>query len=137
MLEFRHRGNCHASQCRRLGYPIVGHYDTWMIDCVQLLVERNHNYNIFSSWSNTSDYIETPERFGTVPLQSAELNTAIQVIDPHACTIQFLMTMFAYLGYLHRYEAHKIDFRPKLFMQSNGHQTAVTAGAWKIGMSTL
>ena len=40
MAERRHRYNQHVSERRRLGFPKLGHSDTWLIDSLQLLVER-------------------------------------------------------------------------------------------------
>jgi hypothetical protein len=36
---------------------------------------------IFPDWSNTNDYISTPEHFGTVALHSVELAEAIKAIE--------------------------------------------------------
>ena len=81
MAERRHRYNHNVSARRRLGFPKIGHYDTWLIDSLQLLVERNHGVLLYPEWSNASDYVDTPERFGTVVLHSRELHTAIQDIQ--------------------------------------------------------
>ena len=80
MAERRHRYNHNVSARRRLGFPKIGHYDTWLIDSLQLLVERNHGVLLYPEWSNASDYVDTPESFGTVVLHSRELHTAIQDI---------------------------------------------------------
>jgi len=81
LAERRHRHNKHASERRRLGFPKIGHSDTWLIDELQLLVERNHGVLLYPDWSNTSDYQTTPESFGTVSLHSPALGAAIQQID--------------------------------------------------------
>ena len=81
MAEWRHRYNQHVSEHRRFGFPKIGHSDTWLIDSLQLLVERNHGVLIFPDWSNTSDYISTLEHFGTVALHSVELADAIKAIE--------------------------------------------------------
>ena len=67
--EWRHRYNQHCSEKRRLGFPKLGHYDTWLTDSLQSLVERNHGVLLYPEWSNASDYLSTSEAFGTVPLQ--------------------------------------------------------------------
>ena len=77
LAEFRHRYNQRCSERRRAGFPKLGHYDTWLVDKLQRLVELNHNKALFPDWSNTSDYITTDERFGTVPIYSEELKVAI------------------------------------------------------------
>ena len=40
MAEWRHRYNQHVSERRRLGFPRIGHSDTWLIDYLQIIVER-------------------------------------------------------------------------------------------------
>jgi hypothetical protein len=80
MAEWRHRFNQRISERRRLGFPKLGHYDTWLIDQYQLLVLANHNVLAYPGWTNASDFVDTPESFGTVPLHSAELGAAIAAI---------------------------------------------------------
>ena len=82
--EFRHRLNHGVSERRRLGFPRLGHVDTWLVDSLQLLVEENHGVLLFPDWSNASDFLSTPETFGTVPLHSNELGAAIAAIDVRA-----------------------------------------------------
>lgn len=77
ILEFRHRYNHRASERRRAGFPKLGHFDTWLIDKLQRLYELNHSTQFLPGWSNTSDYVDTPEKFDTVPLHSAELGQAM------------------------------------------------------------
>ena len=77
LAQFRHRYNQRCSERRRAGFPKVGHYDTWLIDKLQELVSLNHGKLLFPEWSNTSDLIDTPERFGTVPIYSDELRAAL------------------------------------------------------------
>ena len=81
LAEFRHRYNHRVSERRRTGFPKLGHYDTWLIDSLQLIVERNHGVQLFEGWSNTSDFVDTPERCGTVCLHSPELGAAIEAIE--------------------------------------------------------
>jgi len=81
MAEWRHRYNQHVSERRRLGFPRIGHYDTWLIDYLQLIVERNHGVLLYPDWSNASDYATTRERFGTVAIHSHELADAINNIE--------------------------------------------------------
>ena len=59
MAEWRHRYNQHVSERRRLGFPRIGHYDTWLIDYLQIIVERNHGVLLYPDWSNASDYETT------------------------------------------------------------------------------
>ena len=41
LSERRHRHNHRVSQLRRYGFPTLGHYDTWLIDQLQVLVLMN------------------------------------------------------------------------------------------------
>jgi hypothetical protein len=81
MAEWRHRYNQHVSERRRLGFPRIGHSDTWLIDYLQIIVERNHGVLLYPDWSNASDYETTRERFGTVAIHSQELADAINNIE--------------------------------------------------------
>lgn len=81
LSERRHRYNHKINENKRLGFPKLGHYDTWKIDMLQLLVENNHNVLLFPDWSNASDYKPTPENFGTVALHTHELHLAVENIQ--------------------------------------------------------
>lgn len=89
MAERRHRYNHKVSERRRLGFPRIGHFDTWLIDSVQVLVEKNHGVLLFPEWSNASDYKTTPESFGTVCMHSDALQDAMNKIkldtQPELC----------------------------------------------------
>ena len=80
MAEWRHRHNQGVSERRRLGFPRIGHYDTWLIDHLQKLIQHNHGVIYYPDWSNASDHVPTGETFGTVPIHSAELAAAIEGI---------------------------------------------------------
>ena len=57
-----------------LHYPNIEHYDTWLIDLHQTLVEQNHNTLMYPTWINLSSIsLETIETFGFVSLASKEL----------------------------------------------------------------
>ena len=77
---WRHCYNQHISERRRLGFPKIGHSQTWLIDKVQLLVEQNHGTLAYAHWSNESDYARTAEKFCTVPLHTEQLGAAVQAI---------------------------------------------------------
>lgn len=79
--ERRHRHNHNVSVQRRPGFPDLGHYDTWLIDELQLLVESNFGVLLYSSWSNSSDFKQTPESLGTVALHYKDLSDAVNEID--------------------------------------------------------
>ena len=52
----------------------------WLIDLLQLLVEENHGTLLYPNWTNTADYADTTESFGTVRLHSDFLDAALQQI---------------------------------------------------------
>ena len=37
LTERRHRHNQNTSERRRVDFPVIGHYDTWLIDSLQIL----------------------------------------------------------------------------------------------------
>jgi hypothetical protein len=76
--EHGHRYNHRISERRRASFPNIGHFDTWRVDALQLLVEHNHNVLVYPNWSNTADFIDTEETFGTVPLQCNLLTSGVQ-----------------------------------------------------------
>ena len=79
--EYRQRYNQRMSERRRIGFPQIGHYDTWLVDAVQILVDYNHNVHIYSSLLNSTDNLDADETFGTVPLQSNELTIAVNQLS--------------------------------------------------------
>ena len=79
-LEHRHRYNHRVAERKRPCFPLIGHYDTWLVDAIQILVEHNHNVLVYATWSNGQDWAETPETFGTIPLQMGELTNAIRAL---------------------------------------------------------
>jgi hypothetical protein len=80
MQLFRHRFNQRRSRAKREHHPQLRHYDTFLIDTLQVLVQANHNVDIFPHWSNSCDYIPTAEKIGKVPLCSDELHAAVKKI---------------------------------------------------------
>ena len=80
-FEHRHRYNHRMGERRRAGFPLFGHYDSWLVDAIQILVEKNHNVLVYPTWANSQDWDETPETFGTVPLQPSELTEAVNALS--------------------------------------------------------
>jgi hypothetical protein len=78
LLQYCVRYNLKMAIRHRAGFPSLQHFDTHLIDKLQLLVERNHNVQIFPGWLNSSDYADTPESFIIVPLNCAALAEAVQ-----------------------------------------------------------
>lgn len=81
LRERRHRHNHRCSENRRSGFPRIGHYDTWMIDQYQLLVQANHGIILYPHWVNASDYKNTPETFGTIALHDEELANKLAALE--------------------------------------------------------
>jgi hypothetical protein len=81
LRERRHRHNHKCSERRRYGFPRIGHYDTWLIDAIQLIVQRNHGVLLYPDWVNASDYKNTSESFGTIALHNQELADAVNGIS--------------------------------------------------------
>ena len=109
--EHRHRYTHRISEKRREGFPLLGHYDTWLIDALQILVEQNHNILIYPTNTNTADFGYTPERpCGTVPLQSTELTQAVNAltIDPKLTREQ---------KYLSSQQGVKVCFLPVVYRE--------------------
>jgi hypothetical protein len=53
--EHRHRYTQNVSQRRHPQFPFIGHYDTWKVDRLQALVERNRRTVLYPGWTNSSD----------------------------------------------------------------------------------
>jgi hypothetical protein len=65
----------------RVGFPKIGHYDSWKIDLLQLLVEQNHGKRLYPYWVNASDWKDTAESFDVVAIHSEELHERMQLIQ--------------------------------------------------------
>ena len=78
LMWFRHRFNHRASERNRTRFPRIGHYNTWFIDELQRLVLQNHGVLMFPDWSNTSEFKDTAERFGTIPIHTKDLGDALK-----------------------------------------------------------
>jgi hypothetical protein len=78
LAERRHRHNHKCAELRRLGTPLLGHYNTWDIDQLQNLTKENHDIQLYPYWTNASDYIDTDESFDTVALHSASLHEKLE-----------------------------------------------------------
>lgn len=78
LAENRHRYNQRCAERRRDGHPMIGHYDTWLIDLLQQLVQKNHHITLYPHWSNASDFKDTDESFDTVALHSSDLHNALE-----------------------------------------------------------
>ena len=63
-----------------MGYLWVGHYDTWKLDCLQKLIEKNHGLVFLPGHNCARDYRDTAESFQTVAIHSKELHDAVVAI---------------------------------------------------------
>jgi len=71
LAEFRHRHNIRASERHRLGFPRIGHFDTWLTDKLQRLYLQNRGIQRHRGWTCACDYGLTSESFGIVPLSTS------------------------------------------------------------------
>jgi hypothetical protein len=78
LAERRHRHNLRMAETRILDHPRLGHFNTWQIDKLQILVEKNHGVLLFPRWINASDFRDTDESFVTVAIHSEELDMALK-----------------------------------------------------------
>ena len=78
LRERRHRHNHKVSERRRSGFPIIGHYDVWLVELYQNLVRQNHGLLIYPDMSNSSDYEYTDEKFDTIPIHHQRLDEALK-----------------------------------------------------------
>ncbi len=92
LAENRHRHNQRCSEQQREGYPMIGHYDTWLVDLLQRLVNKNHNITLYPYWSNASDFKDTNESFDTIALHSSDLHKPWR-IDVRASTQKQLSSL--------------------------------------------
>ena len=109
LSQRRHRYNHKINERKRLGFPKFGHYDTWLVDAIQLLVEKNHQVLLYTEWSNASDYKDTPESFGTVALHSKELHEAVEGIK---LSDQVVGNLSGEMKYLAQATGVKVPFLP-------------------------
>jgi hypothetical protein len=75
--ERRHRHNVDVARRKFLNMPDFGHYDTWLIDLLQILIEENSGKLLYPNWLNVSDYADTDESFVVVPLHNETLKTKL------------------------------------------------------------
>ena len=78
LAERRHRHNIKVARQKFLNMPDFGHYDTWLIDLLQMYVERNSGKLLFPEWVNVSDYVDPEESFVVVPLHSDLLQAKLE-----------------------------------------------------------
>ena len=78
LAENRHRYNQRCAERRVDGHPMIGRCDTWLVDLLQQLVQRNHGIALYPHWLNASDFKDTKESFDTVALHSSDLHQVLE-----------------------------------------------------------
>ena len=91
LAERRHRHNLKVSEAKRLAFPCTNHFDSWLTDWLQDLVFKNHGVTLYPGWINARDFGSTEETFGTVPLQSEQLQRHLN--DTHTLTDEQLIML--------------------------------------------
>jgi len=81
MINRLHRHNIRMGRRYIAGYPWLGHYDTWKLDRLQKLIEKNHGLAYIPGHHCTSDYRGTAETFQTVAIHSKALHDAVAAIE--------------------------------------------------------
>lgn len=79
LAERRHRHNLDVAQRTYRDFPKVGHYDTWLVDTLQKVLEQNTGKSMFPGWHNVGDYEDTDESFITVPIHSEALQKRLEL----------------------------------------------------------
>jgi hypothetical protein len=109
LQEWRHRFNQRMSQRRRAGFPKIGHYDTWLIDELQLLVWLNHGKSLYPHWSNSSHYVSTREQMDFVPMQSGQCTT---IVNELKLTQEVLGNLTPDMRFLAKQSGTQLPFLP-------------------------
>ena len=78
LAENHHRHNQRRAERQIDRHPMIGHYDTWLIDLLQRLVIGNHGVVLYPHWSNTSDFRDTNKSFDMVALHGLDLHRAVE-----------------------------------------------------------
>lgn len=107
LAEFRHRHNIKASERHRLGFPTIGHFDTWLTDRLQLLHIRNHGKPQHRGWTCASAFDVTPETFDVVPL-----TTQPHMLPPESVTPGVLHKLTADHAYLAKRQGTQLPYLP-------------------------
>jgi hypothetical protein len=71
--ERRHRHNVDVARRKFLNMPGFGHYDTWLIDLLQILIEENSRKLLYPNSLNA----DTDECFVVVPLHNETFQTKL------------------------------------------------------------
>ncbi|KAG7347887.1 hypothetical protein IV203_016592 [Nitzschia inconspicua] len=112
--ERRHRNNIDVARRRYLNVPEFGHYDTWLIDLLQKLIEQNTGRLLFPNWQNVTDFQDTEESFVTVPLHSQGLQNKLDetVAAMKAADVRWTPKLTADMKFLCEAWGVKLPFLP-------------------------
>ncbi|KAG7364660.1 hypothetical protein IV203_037862 [Nitzschia inconspicua] len=112
--ERRHRNNIDVARRRYLNVPEFGHYDTWLIDLLQKLIEQNTGRLLFPNWQNVTDFQDTEESFVTVPLHSQGLQNKLDetVAAMKAADVSWTPKLTADMKFLCEAWGVKLPFLP-------------------------
>jgi hypothetical protein len=111
------------SERRWPGFPRIGHYDTWFIDELQNLVLENHGTRTFSAWTNTCEFLPTPETFRTLALRSKELTDRVNSIQ-----IDKSLKLLPELEFQRKSSGTKLPFTPVHFKDEKKVFSHLTLG---------
>ena len=67
------------SESKQDNYPKFGHYDSWTVDLLQMLVLESHSACSYPKLSNTLEFEDTNESFGTIALHDANLHSVVEI----------------------------------------------------------
>jgi hypothetical protein len=76
-----HRHNIRMGRRYIASFSFVGHYDTWKLDDLQKLIEKNHGLVFLPGHNCASDYKDTAETFQTVAIHTKELHDALEKVQ--------------------------------------------------------
>ena len=77
LSEFQHGYNMKSFWRCIIGYPHLGHFDTWLFELIQSLNAMNHSIIFCPNWSNGSEMKIRSGHNGVVSLHTKELSKAI------------------------------------------------------------
>ena len=89
---------------KRVNFPDIGHYETWLIDALQILNNQNHNISLFRDWCNALDC----ESFGTKSLHDHILHNLLDNAEIYYNTVSLTSDQ----NYIAKAMGNKLPFLP-------------------------
>ena len=68
-------------ESERGNYPKFGHYNSWLIAILQMLILENNTVCLHPEWSNTMKFWGTNESFGTTAFYEINLHSGVQNLN--------------------------------------------------------